>query len=168
MKKLCLILALIFIGAGCFSNTALATTFVGANGFGIQKIRFFDMTENQVNISIRYVDCSGYSVKHVQDDEVLYHGELPKSFDEYLPSNRIRITLSDCKMTEKIKTQYSAWTVYDADCENEDICFMWCYNADHGIYLFVASDSVLHIDEQLYTKLNKPIGEISISINLQK
>ena len=105
--------------------TALATTFVGANGFGIQKIRFFDMTENQVNISIRYVDCSGYSVKYVQDDDVLYHGELPKSLDEYLPSNRIRITLSDCKMTEKIKTQYSAWTVYDADCENEDICFMW-------------------------------------------
>jgi hypothetical protein len=142
----------------------LATSVVYAFDFGIQKIRFSGISEEEFRVDIHYADCSGYSVQYVEDGEVLHYGEMPKSFDDYLPANRVRITVGDCEMSEDVKEKYEAWTAYKIEQADGDVYFMWCPNSDHGNYLFFASDSELYVEEQEFTKLAAPIGKISVRI----
>lgn len=151
---------------GMISTILLATSSVAIMDFGMQTLDFSYVSEDQFKISIGYADCSGYSVQYVNSNDLLYRGEMPQNFDDYLPSNRIKITLGDCKMSERIEQQYAAWEVYDIKLKEQDICFMWCPNDDHGIDLFIASDSTLCVDEQSFTKLTMPIGKISLNIKV--
>ena len=55
MKKLCLILALIFIGAGCFSNTALASNITPYYNNTINTETVFAVMSNgEANVSVYY------------------------------------------------------------------------------------------------------------------
>ena len=145
----------------------LLTTSVG-NAFelGVLLLDFVQVSEEQFRVDIHYADCSGYSVIYVDEDERLYRGEKPQMLDEYLPSNRIKITLGDCEMSERVKEEYSPWQVYDFNFEGCSVSFMWCYNNDHGVNLYIASDSMLRINERAFSKIKIPIGKISIDITV--
>lgn len=132
---------------------------------GIQSIHVSTAHKESFVFNIRYADCSGFSIKYVGDESV-YRGETVQNLDEYLLPHRIKITLSDCKVSKKFEEEYNAWQVYDIAINDQKVQFMWCYNNDHRITLFLASESVLVINEQAFTKLRMPVGTISINIGV--
>lgn len=148
-----------------FTVALLSTMLMSFGSLGIQSIHVSDVHKESFVFNIGYADCSGFSVKYVGDESV-YRGETAQDLDEYLLPHRIKITLSDCKVSKKFEEKYSAWQVYDNVINEQKVQFMWCYNNDHGITLFLASESILNVNEQAFTKLMIPAGKISIKVGV--
>ena len=156
---------IICLSAVLLTAALLVTAHMSFTHLGIHSLYFSDVRRESFVFNINYADCSGFSVNYVRDEPV-YRGETAQNLDEYLLPHRIRIALSDCIVSRKMQEEYSAWEVYQVVINEHTIQFMWFYNNNHGITILLASDSVLSVNEQSFTKLNFPIGTISVNIGV--
>ena len=147
--------------ASCSGIEETIKDVAGVRGVNISKNIFGDIV-----VSIRHFGASGYLVEKMEND-VFYIGERPASLDDYMYPERVKIRLFDIDAHKRFESKYEQRKVYDYDFGSYKVQFMWIYNADHGVDIYIASDVPLSVQEQIST--NVPIfGVLRTKVKVDK
>ena len=153
-------------------TAAYVLSLVANSECGLQSLKISNTLDKGLSIRINYVECIGYSIEKVKDDFDFRRGEaIIEDIDDYLPENRILITLGDCDWNSKFAEKYSPWEIYDAEIDGKDLKFMWYPNSDHGICIFLASSYAFEIEEQPFVRFNELreiIGTVKFKISFDE
>lgn len=125
----------------------------------------FDLSPNGDNgfsVSIGCFGASGYLVRQWEGD-TFYKGEQVGSLDDYLYSERVKISLCDIDPLDSFTSEYKPWEAYDREISSHSVRFMWCYS-DHGIDIYISSDVPLKVEEH-NTMTDVPLLE-NLKINI--
>lgn len=125
----------------------------------------------RVTLSVAYIGISGYSVKYVGEGDMLSYEEL----DRDLLPNRIMVCLSDTEPHEILTEKYTMGKIYEKEFNGRKIQFACTSNIEynHGVIIYVASDSTLNIEEVPYKKfdsknLEEVVGAVDVNIKFGK
>ena len=165
MKRIISLFLLIVITmltlASCSSAEVIIKDLAGVRSVIVSKNIF-----GNVVISIRHFGASGYLVEKMEND-VFYIGERPASLDDYMYPEQIKISLFDIDAHKKFESKYEQLKVYDYDFVSYKVQLMWVYNSDHGVDIYIASDTPLSVQEQ--TSTNVPnFGALRIKATVDK
>ncbi len=115
------------------------------------------------SVSVGCFGASGYLVQQ-WEGETFYKGEQVCSLDDYLYSERIKISICDIDPLDSFTTEYKPWEAYDCEISSHSIKFMWCYS-DHGIDIYISSDVPLEVKDYR-TMTDVPLfGNLKIKIS---
>lgn len=114
---------------------------------GVRNVRVSKNIFGNVTVKIGQFFASGYSVQE-KDDDIFYIGERPASLDDYMLPQRVKITLWDVDAHKRFEKRYEKLKVYNYDFRSYQVQFMWNYNSDHGVDIYIASDATLSVEEQ--------------------
>ena len=162
--RIWLIIITVLLSLIIFTTSILLITMdAGINDISAQK------SIDGLSLSIKYVDCKGYAIKQVCEDEIIYLGEQPKQlgdlfdgFGKYF----IKITLGDVKMSDDLQSKYQGYIPFTLDSTEDDYRFLWSHKDDSGVYLFIASNNSINIEEKEFSDLPLPFGTIKINVEL--
>lgn len=140
---------------------------------GIQSIRFYNKGD-KVCLKIKYVDCMGYSVETLKNNETIMIGEREVNYSNLMGENATKITLYETKISDKLKKDYEYFEVYDVNLKvsetkgDIDIKFMLCPSAEHSLKIYVGFDDAFQTFANEYTKINSPLGTIQLELGEHK
>jgi hypothetical protein len=165
MKRIISLFLLIVITtltfASCSSAEKIIKDVAGVRSVNVSKNLF-----GNVVVSISHFGASGYLVEKMEND-VFYIGERPASLDDYMYPERIKIRLFDVDAHKRFESKYEQREVYDYDFGSYKVQFMWNYNSDHGVDIYIASNAPLSVKEQ--TSTNVPsFGFLRIKVTVDK
>jgi dTDP-4-dehydrorhamnose 3,5-epimerase-like enzyme len=140
----------------------------GSNDFGVQEIKVVENSSKELVLIIDYIDVRGYSVRTIYEDEMEYSGERLVEYDGSLGKHRIEITFYESSASARFAKQYPLWNAHElkevpADLRVKLKC-KGVYSPDHAFVLYIGSDEPISINEQDFTRLNRPIGSIELMI----
>ena len=131
--------------------------------YGIYDV-YASQTENgDYLIEIKYLGAYGVVITNFSSDEKIYRGEQLLNVNEDLGEYIVKIDVTDTEMSKKLLGKYSAWTTYDLNNSNGELKFMWCYNLNHGISLYIGSSKQISVSENTDTDI-KEFGRIKTTI----
>ncbi len=126
--------------------------------WGVRSLDIANNMDGSFSVSLSYASAQGYSVTPVGGNDVFCEGEIACKLSEHLPENIVKITLSDCDVSEQFKSRYDACKVYERKLWGGYVQYMWAYS-DHGMDLYVASDRPIYAEKIPYTSF-EGLGEI--------
>lgn len=136
---------------------------------GIQSLRFYNKND-KVCLKIKYVDCWGYCVETLKNNDMIIIGERDFKASDFIGENAIEISLYDSDMSNKLKKDYNYFEVYNVNLKNAktnkslDIRFMLCPSADHALKIYVGFEENFKTFVTEHTKTNIPIGTIYLEL----
>lgn len=155
MKKSIIILLCILIVSLILSS---CESIIGVSSFDISP-----RGDDGFSVSIGCFGVSGYLVQQWEDD-AFHKGEQVCSLDDYLYSERVKISICDIDPLDSFTSEYKPWEAYDCEISSHSVRFMWCYS-DHGIDIYISSAVPLKVEEHK-TMTDVPLlGNLKINIS---
>lgn len=73
--------------------------------------------DNGFTVYIEQIFCNRYKIEKIEndEDEIIYYGEKSEKYNGALGDNLIKITLYDTKLSDKWKSKYSMYEIYNFD-----------------------------------------------------
>lgn len=140
---------------------------------GIQSLMFY-IKRDKVCLEIKYLDCMGYTVEPLKNNEIILEGEREVASSELIGGNAIKITLFETRISEKLKNDYKSFEVYILNLkgleaqDDIEIKFMLCPSAEHSLKIYVGFDATFQTFVNEYTKINSPLGNIRLELGEYK
>jgi hypothetical protein len=140
---------------------------------GIQSIRLYNKGD-EVYLKIKYVDCMGYSVESLKNNETIMIGEREVNYSNLIGENATQITLYETKISDKLKKDYEYFEVYDVNLKvsetkgDIDIKFILCPSPEHSLKIYLGFDNDFQTFINEYTKINSPLGTIRLELGKHK
>lgn len=122
-----------------------------------------DASGNTV-ISFKQAGSSGYIVTPLKEGEHVYltEGERTTEYADSLGEYCVMIKLCDTKVSADFQEKYADGETHTLSTGDQEIKFMWCYNADHGITCYVGTNGNFTTEETDYTKFSSPFETAKI------
>lgn len=140
---------------------------------GIQNLMFY-IKRDKVCLEIKYLDCMGYSVEALKNNELIIKGEREVNSSNLIGENAIKITLYETKISDKLKKDYKYFEVYAVNLKVSEtkgdigVKFMLCPSAEHSVKIYVGFDDAFQTFVNEYTKTNSPLGTIQLELGEHK
>ena len=118
------------------------------NVYGIKGVSANKMKDNSYKIEIKCNDYRQCEVANVDNGQKAYCGERLLSINTDLGKNIIQVQLFDSPYAdEAFAAIYKPWTTYELSGSDNQLRFMYCYTPEHGVLLYIGSDSFKYYKE---------------------
>lgn len=165
MKKRILVISL-----ALFSLLAITTITIFALNIdsGVKEIGIKNSVNDSYTVFVKWSDISGYSVATVDENEKMYRGERLVEYDGDIGKYRIKIMLSDADLSQKLLSKYSKWEAYDVEGTDGKLRFKIWPNSDHGVIIYIGSDTPMEIKTVNYKRVIMPFGTVKVQIKMSE
>ena len=120
------------------------------NVYGMKGILAYKMKGNSYKVEIKCNDYRQCEVENVDNNQKAYCGERLLRINNDLGKTIIQVQLFDSPYADEAFTAiYKPWTTYELSGSNNQLRFMYCYTPEHGVLLYIGSDSFKYCEQSL-------------------